>query len=42
MHTKEGGSVDLKSDATYNLGDSVRPLMKWVKLLMGLGEVLLL
>jgi hypothetical protein len=42
MPTKEGLSVELKSIATHSLGDSVRPIMKWEKLLMGLGEMILL
>jgi hypothetical protein len=42
MQTKEGWSVELKIIATHNLGDSVRPIMKWEKLLMGPGEMLLL
>jgi hypothetical protein len=42
MQTKEGWSVELKRIDTHNLGDSVRPIMKWVKLPMGLGETLLL
>jgi hypothetical protein len=42
MHAKEGWSVELKSIATHNLGDSVRPIMKWEKLLMGPRETLLL
>jgi hypothetical protein len=42
MQTKEGWSVELKSIATHSLGDSVRPIMKWAKLPMGLDEMLLL
>jgi hypothetical protein len=42
MQTKEGWSVELKIIATYNLGDSVRPITEWTKLLMGPGETLLL
>jgi hypothetical protein len=42
MQTKEGWSVELKNIATHNLGDSIRPITKWVKLLMGPGETLLL
>jgi hypothetical protein len=42
MQTKEGWSVDLKSIATHNLGDSVRPITKRAKLPMGPGEMLLL
>jgi hypothetical protein len=39
MQTKEGWSVELKSIATHNLGDSVRPIKKWMKLLMGPDEM---
>jgi hypothetical protein len=42
MQTKEGWSVELKNIATHNLGDSIRPITKWAKLLMGPGEMLLL
>jgi hypothetical protein len=42
MHTKEGWSVELKIIATHNLGDSIRPITKWVKLLMEIDETLLL
>jgi hypothetical protein len=42
MQTKEGWSVELKIISTHNLGDSVRPITKWEKLLMGSGETLLL
>jgi hypothetical protein len=42
MQTKEGWSVELKSIATHNLGDSVRPITKWVKLLTGPDETFLL
>jgi hypothetical protein len=42
MHVKEGWSVELKRIATHNLGDSVRPIMKWAKLPMGSGEKLLM
>jgi hypothetical protein len=42
MKTKEGWSVELKIISTHNLGDSVRPITKWVKLSMGLNETLLL
>jgi hypothetical protein len=42
MQTKEGWSVELKSIATHNLGDGVKPITKWVKLPMGPDETLLL
>ena len=42
MKNKEGWSVELKSISTHNLGDSVRPIKKWEKLPMVLGEMLLL
>jgi len=42
MQNKEGWSVELKRISIHNLGDSVRPITKWVKLPMGLGEMLLL
>jgi hypothetical protein len=42
MQTKEGWSFELKIIATHSLGDSVRPIKKWVKLPMGTGKMLLL
>jgi hypothetical protein len=42
MKTKEGWSVELKSIATHILGDNVRSIIKWLKLLMGTYETLLL
>jgi hypothetical protein len=42
MEAKEGWSVELKSIATHNLGDNVRPITKWAKILMGPNETLLL
>jgi hypothetical protein len=42
MHTKEGWSVELQIISTHSLGDSVRLVTKWVKLLMGPNEMLLL
>jgi hypothetical protein len=42
MQTKEGWSGELKRISTHNLGNSVRPITKWVKLLMGPGETLFL
>jgi hypothetical protein len=42
MQTKKGWSVELKIIATHNLGDSVRPINIWEKLMMELGETLLL
>jgi hypothetical protein len=35
LQAKEGGSVELKSIVTHSLGDSVRPIAKWMELLMG-------
>jgi hypothetical protein len=35
VQSKEGGNVELKSIATHNLGDGVRSIVKWTKLLMG-------
>jgi hypothetical protein len=32
---KEGWSVELKIITTHNLGDSVRPIVKWVEIPMG-------
>jgi hypothetical protein len=42
MQIKEGWSVELKIIATDNLGDSLRPIKKWLNLLMGPSEILLL
>jgi hypothetical protein len=42
VQDKEGLNVDLKNIATHNLGDSVRPIEKWVELPMGPCEMLLL
>jgi hypothetical protein len=42
MQNKEGWSVELKIISTHNLGDSVWPITKWVKLPMGPEETLLL
>jgi hypothetical protein len=42
MQTKEGWSVELKNIATHNLGDSVRPITRWAKLLKRPGEMILL
>jgi hypothetical protein len=42
MQTEEGWSVELKSISTHILGDNVRPIMKWMKILMGPSETLLL
>jgi hypothetical protein len=42
MQTKEGGSVELKIIDTHHLGDSVRPIIKWLKILMRPDEMLLL
>jgi hypothetical protein len=35
VQDKEGGSVELKSIVTHNLGGSVRPIAKWMELPMG-------
>jgi hypothetical protein len=32
---KERGNVELKRIVTHSLGDGVRPIMEWKKLLMG-------
>jgi hypothetical protein len=32
---RKGGSVELKIIVSYILGDSVRPIAKWMELLMG-------
>jgi hypothetical protein len=42
VQAKEWWSVHLKSIVTHNLGDGVRPIEKWVNLLMGPCKVLLL
>jgi hypothetical protein len=42
MQTKEGWSVELKNIDTLNLGDSVRPITKWEKIMMCPDETLLL
>jgi hypothetical protein len=36
VQAKEGWSVEIKIISTNNLGDSVRPISKWVELPMGL------
>jgi hypothetical protein len=35
MQTKEGENVELKRIVTHSLGDGVRPITEWEKLLMG-------
>jgi hypothetical protein len=35
VEAKERGSVELKIIVTHNIGDSVRPITKCTKLLMG-------
>jgi hypothetical protein len=35
VQAKEGGSVDLKIIVTHSVGDSVRPIAKWMELPMG-------
>jgi hypothetical protein len=42
VQANEGWSVGLKIIATHNLGDSVRPIAKWVELLMGTCKALFL
>jgi hypothetical protein len=42
VQAKEWWSVELKSIVTHNLGDGVRPIEKWVELLMGPCKMLLL
>jgi hypothetical protein len=42
VQAKEGWSVELKRIDTHNLGDSVRPIEKWVELPMGPCETLFL
>jgi hypothetical protein len=42
MQAKEGWSVELKIIATDSFGDSVRPITKWEKLLMGPHERILM
>jgi hypothetical protein len=35
MQTKEGGNIELKIIVTHILGDGVKPITKWEKLLTG-------
>jgi hypothetical protein len=42
MQAKEWGNVELKSIVTHNLGDGVRSIMEWTKLLMGSCKALFL
>jgi hypothetical protein len=42
VQTKEGWRVEIKIISTHNLGDSVRPIAKWVELSMRPCETLLL
>ena len=35
MQSKEGGNVELKIIVTHNLGDGIRSIAEWMKLLMG-------
>jgi hypothetical protein len=35
MQAKERGNVELKIIITHNLGDGVRSIAEWMKLLMG-------
>jgi hypothetical protein len=34
VNAKEGGKIELKIIVTHNLGDGIRSMMKWMKLLM--------
>jgi hypothetical protein len=40
MQSKEGGIVTLKIIFTHKLGDGIRSIMEWMKLLMGSCKVL--
>jgi hypothetical protein len=42
VQAKEGGNVELKRIVSHNLGDVVRSIKKWAKLLMGLYKVFFL
>jgi hypothetical protein len=42
VQAEEGWSVEIKSIATHNLGDSVRPIAKWTYLPMGPSKALFL
>jgi hypothetical protein len=42
VQAKERRSVDLKIFITHNLGDGVRPITEWVKLLMGSSKAFFL
>jgi hypothetical protein len=35
VQAKEGGNVELKRIVTHNLGDGIRSIAKWAKLVMG-------
>ena len=35
MHAKERRNVELKGSFTHNLGDGVRSIVEWTKILMG-------
>jgi hypothetical protein len=35
VQAKEGGNVELKIIVTHNLGDGIRSIAEWMKLLMG-------
>jgi hypothetical protein len=42
VKTKEGGNVELKIIVTHNLGDGVRSIAEWTKILMGSCKVFFL
>jgi hypothetical protein len=42
VQAKERRNVELESIITHNLGDGVRPITEWVKLLMGFCKALFL
>jgi hypothetical protein len=42
VQAKEGGNVELKNIVTHNLGDCIRSIAEWMKLLMGPYKVLFL
>jgi hypothetical protein len=42
VQAKEGGNVELKIIVTHNLGDGIRSIVEWMKLLMGSCKVFFL
>jgi hypothetical protein len=42
VQAKEGGNVELKIIVTHNLGDGIRSIVEWTKLLMGSYKVFFL